>query len=74
MGLRDELEQGKPPAICFVGRLLKQLPDEIAAELQELLDDPIISNVALERLSKKKEWNTASSSFGRHRKGECKCR
>lgn len=74
MGLRDELEPSKTTAVCFAGRLLKTLPVELSTELQEILDDEMVTNMALERLSRNKQWGVSASSFARHRKGECKCR
>lgn len=74
MGLRDELEASRLPAYCFVGLLKDKLDESTWVELQELMDDPTVTNVSLERLSKKKEWGVAASSFSRHRKGQCKCR
>lgn len=73
MGLRDELTVARN-AKCHAGELLNSLPDDIRAELQELLDDPTVTSSALGRLAQKKEWNCRESSFQRHRKGECLCR
>lgn len=73
MGLRDELEPRRLQALCYLKVLKDQLDAETWAELQELLDDPTITNVSLDRLAKRKGWNVAASTFSRHRKGECKC-
>lgn len=74
MGLREELEPNRNTAICYAGRLLNTLPESVALELAEIMADPMVTNIALERLGKKKDWGVSASSFSRHRKGECKCR
>ena len=73
MGLRDELEPRRLQALCYLKVLKDQLDAETWVELQELLDDPTVTNVSLDRLAKRKGWNVAASTFARHRKRECKC-
>lgn len=72
MGLREELTE-VPPTRCAVGKLLETLPDDVRAELEELLTDYSITSSSLGRLAIKKGWDCREQSFSRHRRGVCLC-
>jgi hypothetical protein len=74
MGLRDELVSGSKEQPCGVGKLLRVLPPDVAAELVELMDDLVIKHSQLEHLSKAKGWSGMSAGIiGRHRRKDCGC-
>ncbi len=74
MGLRDELDSGSKAQPCGVGKLLSQLPKDVAAELIELMADPLIRHSQLHRLAVAKGWAGMSDGIiGRHRRGGCGC-
>jgi hypothetical protein len=75
MGLREEVlaESNRQGAVCRVQTLLRSLSDKDRAELQAVMDDDMITSVALEKYYKKRNGNVSSSSFSRHRRGACNC-
>ena len=73
MGLRDELEIGKPPNKCTVHMTMQKLDAETVAELQDILDDPIIPATAISKLAESKGWAMRAPAITRHRRKECQC-
>lgn len=74
MGLRDEIQAySLKQSGCSVGKLLAKLDAATAKELDDLMNDPLISSAQLGRLSHAKSWNVHEDSFQKHRRGACRC-
>ena len=56
---------------CHTCALLAELPPAEAKALADALADPRFSNSGLSKILKDEGYQIASSTVGRHRRGEC---
>ena len=56
---------------CLTCSLLHSLPDGESEALANALADPRFSNMGLSKILKDEGYSLASSTIGRHRRGEC---
>lgn len=76
MSLTDRLKQG-PGQVhgtpCSVRTLLESLPDDEAASLRAMLDDPAWPHNVIERAIREEGYTIGTGQVGRHRRGGCAC-
>ena len=79
MSLRDEVADvvrgiHKGPT-CTVGKMLRAMPDDLAAEVEDVMADDGVPMTAVARVLKARGIPNvpASQTFARHKRGECSC-
>jgi hypothetical protein len=70
-----ELEAMSVPARkgCTVGSALDDFDDKVSATVRAALDRPDITHSAIARAMSDRGARMASTTVGRHRKGQCSC-
>jgi len=76
MGLLEDLgNESNFPSVtrawCSVCTLLKNLSPLESKALQQRMDNPKISHMAIHEVLKKNDYSISDNTIGRHRRGRC---
>ena len=74
MSLSERIAGYKPARIggsCSTCKLIESLPEADSKALVNALADPRFSTAGLSKILKDEGYSLASSTIGRHRRGEC---
>lgn len=75
MGLREEVlvYNNSKGGGCTMKKLLDSLDKKTRDDLQSVLDDELITSVAIAKYYQKQGNSISSTTVARHRRGDCSC-